>query len=310
MAASEITGVMKNVFSVLLLVTFISYGNAPLLPAGNMPEKESSSTGAVRPGRSSAARLVKWSGVKMNGARTGCKSPSATDIEKTVGTFDGRTYIAPNGVRYRKGTVAKVAGMVLDAQPVMAPVKKVVGYSPEEMVRSYPECALSNLFIDTIMAATEKASGKHVDIGIGNFGGIRTDMPEGDILVDDIMSMFPFKNTIVYVSIKGKDIRDILDCMAATRFQVLGGVKVVAEGGEIVSAEVGGEPLDDERVYGLATISFLLNGGDDLFLGKNALSIEEFGDMDIYDVIMEYVTSETAAGRDIVYSADGRVIIR
>lgn len=250
-----------------------------------------------------------WSRARMDGSRTGCVSPSADDVEKSVGRVKGRTYYAPNGRVYRGGTVAAVASAVLDAQPAMAQVKKVIGHAPEAMVREAPECALSDMFIDTIMAAVEEKSGKKVDVGIGNFGGIRVDLPEGDILLDDMLSMFPFKNSIVYVALKGSDLRAILEQMAATRIQVLGGVRIKVSGGRLVSATVDGEPLDDGKVYGVATISFLLDGGDNLHVGKNALETEVYDDVDIIDVMLGYIESETAAGRDITYSVDGRVTV-
>ena len=100
----------------------------------------------------------------------------------------------------------------------------------------------------------------------------------------------------------------ILDRMAAGRFEVLGGVRVVAEDGKIVSAEIGGEPLDDEKIYGVATITFLLDGGDDVHVAKNALEVIVCG-KEIYDVMMDYVKAETAAGRPVEYHKDGRVQI-
>ncbi len=96
--------------------------------------------------------------------------------------------------------------------------------------------------------------------------------------------------------------------MAASRFQVLGGVRVVARDGKVVSLEIGGEPLDDDKVYGMATISFLLNGGDGLMLGCDALEIEKF-DVGIIDAVLERVYADAAAGRPIVSQADGRVVI-
>jgi 2',3'-cyclic-nucleotide 2'-phosphodiesterase (5'-nucleotidase family) len=117
------------------------------------------------------------------------------------------------------------------------------------MVVEYPESALSNWFIDILMARTEELAGRKVDVGIGNFGGIRIDMPQGDIILDDMLSMFPFKNQLVYVEHTGKQIRSILEEMAAGRFQVLGGVRVVAENGRLVSAEIAGEPIDDDKTY-------------------------------------------------------------
>ena len=248
-----------------------------------------------------------WSRDRMDGSRTGCISPSADDVEESVGTVKGRTYYAPNGRVYKGGTVADVASAVLKAQPVMAPVKKVIGHAPVAMVREEPECALSDMFIDTIMAAVERKSGKKVHVGIGNFGGIRVDLPAGDILLDDMLSMFPFKNSIVYVALKGSDLRAILEQMAATRIQVLGGVMIEVSGGKLVSATIGGEPIDDSEIYGVATISFLLDGGDNLYVGRNAVEICDYDDIDIIDVMLDYIEDETEAGRDIVYSADGRV---
>jgi 2',3'-cyclic-nucleotide 2'-phosphodiesterase (5'-nucleotidase family) len=135
-------------------------------------------------------------------------------------------------------------------------------------------------------------------------------MPQGDIILDDMLSMFPFKNQLVYVEHTGKQIRTILEKMAADRFQVLGGVRIVAEGGKLISAEISGEPIDDEKIYGLATITFLLEGGDSLTLAENAVSITAFEQEDIIDAVLEYVYAETAAGRPIEYQTDGRVVIK
>ena len=251
-----------------------------------------------------------WSRARIDGTRTGCVTPLADDIGKSVGTVSGSEYHAPNGRIFKGGTAADVASVVLKAQPAMAPVKQSIGYSPEPMVRAYPECALSDMFIDVLMKAVEEKSGKKVHAGIANFGGIRVDMPQGDILMDDMLSMFPFRNTVVYVALKGRDLLAILRQMAATRIQVLGGVRIEVSGGELLSAEIDGEPIDDDAVYGVATISFLLNGGDNLYVGKNAVELLNFEDTEIIDVMLDYVKGETAAGRDIVYRTDGRVKIR
>ena len=258
-----------------------------------------------------SAQEYHWKHVEMDGTRTGCTAPSKDNVAEAVGTFKGGRYIAPDGKIYgRRSIVAKTARVVLDAQPSMARVKDVIGRSTAAMEAEYPESALSNWFIDILMARTEELAGKKVDIGIGNFGGIRIDMPEGDIILDDMLSMFPFKNQLAYVEHTGRQIRSILEGMAEDRFQVLGGVRVVAEGGKLVSAEIGGEPIDDDKVYGLATISFLLTGGDGLSLADDALSVTLFENEDIIDAVLAHVYAETAAGRPIEYHTDGRVIIK
>ena len=260
---------------------------------------------------SAAAQDYSWRAVKMDGSRTGTASPSKDNVKEALGVYKAGRYTAPNGtVHGRRSATARTARIVLDAQPAMARVKDVIGYSPAVMEAYFPESALSNWFVDVLMAKVEKLSGKKVDIGIANFGGIRVDMPQGDIILDDMLSMFPFKNQLVYVEHTGKEIRNILESMAAGRFQVLGGVRVVADGGKLVSAEIGGEPIDDDRIYGLATISFLLAGGDGLTLEQNARSVTVYKDVDVIDAILEHVYAETAAGRPIEYKTDGRVVVK
>ena len=262
-------------------------------------------------GASAFGQEYKWEVVEMDGSRSGCISPSKDNVAEAVGRFEGNKYIAPDGKVYKKNSsVARTARAVLDAQPEMARVKDVIAYSTEAMEAHYPESALSNWFIDLLMKKTVQYSGKKVHVGITNFGGIRIDMPQGDVILDDMLSMFPFKNQLVYAEIRGEQLRQILERMAARRFEVLGGVRVVAEDGRLVSALIDGEPIDDEKVYGLATISFLLNGGDGLSLQDNTLSVEVFDKINIIDAVLEYVSEETKEGRPIEYKTDGRVTVK
>lgn len=257
-----------------------------------------------------SAQTYSWKAVTMDGSRSGCTTPMADNVKQALGQMEQSGYVAPNGkVFTKKSATAQTAKIVIDAQPTMARVKEVVGYSPEALGKGYPESKLSNWAVDIIMDQVQKASGKPVHMGVLNFGGIRANMPQGDVILDDMQSMFPFKNHIVYLEMKGSEIRKILEHMAARHFQVLGGVRVVAEAGQLVSVEVGGAPLDDEKVYGVASISFLLRGGDGLSLEESALTVQNF-DIDIIDAIMNHVYAEKAAGRPLTAELDGRVIVR
>lgn len=261
------------------------------------------STGADR-----KVKVESWTVVPMDGSRVGAQSPSTDNVRECLGEIRHGKYYAPDGKVYgRRSATFKAAEKLLAVQPTMAPVKVIVGYSTSEMEAKAPESALSNWFIDNIMEAVEKESGKKVDFGVGNFGGIRGIMPEGAIILDDLISMFPFKNQIVYLELPGSEIRSILETMAEERFQVLGGCRVVAEKEKLVSAEIGGEPLDDGKWYGVATISFLLDGGDGLYLAKNSRNLKVYEDMDIIDIILAKVKSLTDAGLPVEYHKDGRV---
>ena len=255
----------------------------------------------------SAQEAVTWTRAKMDASRTGCTFPSADNVPEALGTMKGKKYVAPNGKTFRRGSTPAVAALMIEAQPKMASVKEVIGHSENGMPRGRGQYALSSWFIDELMAATSELTGKKVDLGITNFGGIRADMPKGDVTVDDILSIFPFRNSLCYVSVKGADLRAVFERMAERSMQVVGGVKVVVEDHVLKSCLIGGEPLDDEKIYGLATISFLLSGGDGLDLSKGAIEIIDT-EKYIYDVMLPYVRTLTASGKTVDYEADDRVV--
>ena len=253
---------------------------------------------------------LSWTRKPVDGRMTGVVSAGPDNVAEAMGYIDRGRYHSPSGKVYgRKSSVTRAATLMIGAQESMREVKQVIAFSSEEMVKDGPESALSNWFIDALMESVSEISGRKVDIGFTNFGGIRVDMPKGDVLLDDILSMFPFRNNLCYLELRGRDVRAILEQMASSGWQVIGGVRCVSSrDGRLLSAEVDGEPLDDERVYGVATVSFLLDGGDGYSIAKNALRLDIFPQV-IIDAMLPYVQSLTAAGKNIEYSRDGRVVI-
>jgi len=258
----------------------------------------------------SCAGPVQWSRYKMDASRTGVQAVMGDNTAQAIGSFEGGVYTAPDGKVFDCGVTPAVAKLMLDAQPPMAPLREVVAYAPVAIPKGKPESPLSNLAVDVLMAQTEAATGRKVDAGIMNFGGIRLNaIPAGNVLMDDFVSMFPFKNHLCLVQLRGADLRKLFEQMAATGMQAVGGVRLVVSDGRLESAEVGGEPLDDAREYGVATIDFLLDGGDKLYVARNATDLVMTKIM-VVDAIMNYVRAETAAGRPLTYQADGRVVIK
>ncbi len=252
--------------------------------------------------------VLQWKHEKVDGHRTGVTAPSADNVKTAIGTVEKEVYTAPNGRRFKKGATPAVAQLMLDAQPAMASVKEVIGYSEKEMLRYRPQCELSNWFTDFLRHKTAELTERKVDVAIYNFGGIRTDMPQGPITVDDIMSMFPFRNTLCYVALKGADLRAIFEYLAQTQMQAVSGVQLVIRDQKLESVKVGGEPLDDKKTYGVATINFLLTGGDGLFIAKNAQELIDSG-VYVKDAIIPYIQRLTRESTAIEGKLDDRVVI-
>ncbi|MGN0189173.1 MAG: 5'-nucleotidase C-terminal domain-containing protein, partial [Candidatus Cryptobacteroides sp.] len=190
----------------------------------------------------SQARDFKWRRDAIDGSRTGVTVPGKDNVKEVLGEVSGNTWKSPSGRVFTGGGAPKVAALVIAAQPAMSIVKEVVGYAPEDMVKQAPESSLTNWYIDNFMAAAEEITGRHVDFAIGNFGGVRVNIAAGDVLYDDIRSMFPFRNQVVYIPVKGSDVLRILEGMAATKIEILGGVRIVVSEKKLLRAEIGGEP--------------------------------------------------------------------
>lgn len=208
-----------------------------------------------------------------------------------------------------RGAASKVAATVESVQPEMADLKKVIACSDIQMDKAYPESLLSNWYADLMLVQGAKILGAPVDVCVGNFGGIRVDMPKGDVILDDIRSMFPFKNEIAFLKMRGDKLMQLFVQMARTNFQVLGGVRIEVMDKQIESVKIGGEVLDPQRLYTVISNTFLLHGGDGLFLADLAEQVD-IRQQEIFETVMDYINDCTAAGKHLASELDGRIVIR
>ncbi len=251
-----------------------------------------------------------WNRIVADGSRTGVKPVTIANASEALGSVEDGVYTAPSQRVFENGATPKVAADLIEVQPQMRDLKQIVGYAPRAMESHRPQSELSNFTVDTIMEGVEAVTGRKVDVGITNFGGIRCDVPQGEVLKDDFVSMFPFKNYLCYVKLSGRRLREIYTAMVENRsLQVLGGVELVVSGDKIESITIGGEPLDDERSYGLATIDFLLKTGDNLHLGDDALEVV-VSDTLIIDYILPKIVEMGKRGEAIEYHLDNRIVIK
>jgi len=252
-----------------------------------------------------------WQKYAIDGHRTGVTAPTADNIPEAIGVVDPVTgaYTAPNGKVFKDGCTPEVAALLIAAQPQMAEVKEVIGYSTRAMNAHAPESELSNFVADFLRDETARLVKRPVDFAVTNFGGIRVDMPEGDVTLDDIRSMFPFVNKLCYVELKGEDLLNLLNQLAERKMQCVSGVRMVIDNHKLESVEIGGKPLDARKYYGVATVDFLLDGGDSLYVAKNARKLIQT-DAIIGKCMEAHVRQLTAEGKAIEYSTDGRVVVK
>lgn len=198
-------------------------------------------------------------------------------------------------------------------KPSVDSLDMVVGHTKKELRKNAPESPLSNLAADIVLIIsdnylTSKQLG-HVDLALTNFGGIRTDIKEGAVTVSDIFSVFPFDNRLVVIDIRGKYIKEIVESFIKdSRMEVLSGVKLIIHKDKSYSLKIGGQPVEDEKIYKLATIDFMLNGGDKVYALQKCESVVETNIV-MRDAVIRYFKDKESAGELVDSDCDGRVVI-
>lgn len=194
------------------------------------------------------------------------------------------------------------------APQLRAEMGAVVGYTTQEM-RSYgPESPLSNFAADALLSiARRKYGDESIDFAFTNFGGLRSPFPKGNVTLYDVFSTFPFENALVIVSLKGSHVRQLFEAFAKARPEAVSNVQFHIADHQIASLTINGAPLDENRIYKIATIDFLLAGGDKVTALKDNEHVE-FTGITIRDVVLQYIDTFTSHGEPIPSIEDGRVV--
>lgn len=186
----------------------------------------------------------------------------------------------------------------------------VLGHSDVALTVNRPESPLSNWACDAFVEMAQERSGRAIDFALFNIGGIRADIMPGSVTRGDIWAAFPFTNYMTVLDVKGSDVRALMEQIAANGGEgVSRSVRLVVENGRVVSSSIGGKPIDDNRIYTIATINFVAEGGDGLVALRHAVKKEEYPGF-VFELFENYITDLQAAGRTMLATLDGRIIIK
>lgn len=191
-------------------------------------------------------------------------------------------------------------------------MERIIGFAPMPMEASKPESALSNLVADVVLwAAGDNGIGTYrvadVHLALMNIKGIRSSLNDGNITVRDIYAVLPFENEIVIVGLKGNKVRELFQYMASQNGDGLAGGSFYLIDGKAEQLMVGGQPIDNNKVYGVAVNDYMANGGD----GYNVLSENEWRvhtTIKLRDALIGYIERMTFANKEIEPNMQKRII--
>lgn len=178
--------------------------------------------------------------------------------------------------------------------------------------------SLGNFVTDGLRAEAGRKLGKPVVLAVTNSGGLRKSaITEGDLRLQDIFELLPFENALVAFDLTGAQVNELLrgivrrgDAQSGAKIKYklneqkrpeLETVRLLIDGQEV--------EIDPSAIYTVISIDYLLRvtGGDYASVLSQAKNIRPLG-LTMRDALTQYVKAETAAGRDIKGTLDGRFV--
>ncbi len=140
------------------------------------------------------------------------------------------------------------------------------------------ESSLGNFYADACYQAVDttffKEKKQHIDFALFNYGGIRTDIPEGNVKVEDIFTLMPFENKLVVVELSGVKTRELFNYLALRKqAHPLAGMTIKLDKDSLISIEIQGKKFDINKNYWVLTHDYLQHGGDNMSFFTDPLSL-------------------------------------
>lgn len=193
-----------------------------------------------------------------------------------------------------------------------APIGKLVG---ELKKGGMGAGSLGNFVADALRARAEVKLGKPVLLAITNSGGLRkNEFAEGNLSSNDIYQLLPFENALVALDLTGEQLRRFLNIVVTHR-DAQSGARITyrtneKKESEIVAVKLGSggaveKEIDPQATYTIVTIDYLVKRGGDYSVLQEAKNVQPLG-LTMRDAVLDYVKAETAAGRAVKATLDGR----
>ena len=189
----------------------------------------------------------------------------------------------------------------------------VIGYCPEDMVSEMPQSPLSNFLTDILVDIANDYCQKHhkeaVDFSLLNFGGIRSSLHAGNVTVGNIFEISPFENNVVIANIKGSELLKAFRRFKVKRCEPYSQqVNIQYVGDYFYKALIHGKEIDNDKIYRVVTLDFILTGGDNILEGVEILSSENTN-ITVRDAYIKQIRKMTAEGKVITGKFDERMSI-
>ncbi|MEL7639086.1 MAG: bifunctional metallophosphatase/5'-nucleotidase [Solidesulfovibrio sp.] len=207
------------------------------------------------------------------------------------------------------------------ATPLEAYRKTVLGQAASPVGAAMcrqEECAGGDLMAEALLAGGKS---RGAVAALYNGGGVRAGIAPGDVTLGDVLTAFPFPNTLVVATLSGRDLLAVLEHGVSAvglhegsgRFPQVAGIRFAYDlarpvGKRVTGVEVADAAgrfalLDPNADYRLALTDFMFRGGDGyVTFGRKARDVDGDG-----DPVSELAAAWVRAHSPVDIKLDGRI---
>lgn len=288
-----------------LIVALTHVGLEPLVPEGDralaaaVPELD-----VIVGGHSHTALRAATTVGKTIIVQTGAYTANLGDLELVIDPATKKVTASPTrstellpvaSIAGAKSATVQQIQRIVDERKAQGKkyTERIVGRLASALDNPRAECGLGNLIADGILEYGRQ-QGWRSDVSFYNMAGVRAPLPAGDISYGQLYQVLPFSNVVVNLDLTGKQLRAVFEAASGSAGRLhVGGATYAYHfenppGQRLLAATVGGQPLDDARVYHVATIDYLYGGGDGHTEFKDATNVI-YGDIEV-DAVAAYMT--------------------
>lgn len=182
----------------------------------------------------------------------------------------------------------EVLTLIEQARAAHPELSELIGEIDKQAFRKYyRESNIGNLIADIFREAGQ------ADVGIISSGSIRFDLNPGPVSIEQLLNVYPFTDYLHVVELKGSELLEVFEYSLTLPYGLaqLSGVELSYDSRKptyqrLIEAKVGGKPIDPNKIYKVATYSFLATGGDayKMFVGKK----RKIDERRISEILIEY----------------------
>lgn len=186
-------------------------------------------------------------------------------------------------------------------------MNEVLTHSTARIEKGQPDAPLNDLLCDALLKEAQLRYGKPIDMSHLNYGGIRNNLPNGDITTGSIFEVMPFDNQLVVLTLRGDMLQQLLDHFANGDKLVVGGIRAKVHAGHAHDVTfANGRTLQPNELYTVAMSDYIADGGDNAGFLKNAVKRETLTYL-IRDALLDYFRQQGKTGQPITPLSDGRI---